>query len=328
MRSPCHIKPRPVRQKRRQCRWKIFGAFCLSCTLPSSIALLDTPRTKQDQERCASSISISSSKTKAAVRADGDLDSWNKSKKMIDQHDLAHHILSNSESNDFTNRLLEEITKEQSVGPTETTHDPLGSLLLYGLVTLALTSALLTPTIFADSIRNLFFSSVALLLPWLWIGRLSIFSKETVVMCITSFLHFVPRIESNNNVMFRRVVPVVLDSLKKMLIMEAWSRVWCIAGTSIANFFKKITLEHDNHGNTEQEKGMFPDFVYAVHEFLDTSIRKGANKAVTKTIERNVQAAIATTLSSVTTVVEQAVLPLILMPFAKGVVFFEKETPM
>lgn len=115
--------------------------------------------------------------------------------------------------------------------------------------------------------------------------------------------------------MLQKIMPVAGDLLKKMLIAEAWSRVWKIAGTNIARFIQRISLERrqeDNKSGQQRQHGKIAHAVHRMHEFFDTSIRKGTNKAVLKTLERNVQAAVGTTLESVLQVLETAVLPLIL----------------
>jgi hypothetical protein len=258
---------------------------------------------------------------------------------MSDQEHVAHHLFSNDAgaSNDFAHRLLEQTVQQQVVSTTTTSHDhPLASLILCGIVTLALTSALLQPTVFVESLVTMA-SSVALLLPWLWFGRSAIFSKETVIMCITSILQLAPRLD-RNSVMLQRIGPVALRTLKKMLLVEAWSRVWRIAGTSISKFFQQVSLEQTDYTITtttttttttsnDEQPGLqwwMPAFVTEIHEFVDTSIRKGAYKGVTKTLEHNAQAAIVTTLESAMEMMETTVLPLVLLPW-KGIFPFAKE---
>jgi hypothetical protein len=171
-------------------------------------------------------------------------------------------------------------------------------------------------------------------LPWLWFGRSAIFSKETVIMCITSILQLAPRLD-RNSVMLQRIGPVALRTLKKMLLVEAWSRVWRIAGTSISKFFQQVSLEQTDYttnttsssSSNDEQPGLqwwMPAFVTEIHEFVDTSIRKGAYKGVTKTLEHNAQAAIVTTLESAMEMMETTVLPLVLLPW-KGIFPFAKE---
>jgi len=314
MKSHCQLS---LRQKKRQYRWKVFGAaFFLSCTttLPTSAhAALPSKRPRNVNEQQQESLSISSSKTKAAVHADTSSDTWNKSTRMADQEHFAQHLLSSTgESNDFANRLLEELSDEESIASSTTADtDPLESLIFYGIITLAFTSALLTPTIFVNSMWTML-SSVALLLPWLWFGRGSIFSKETAIMCITYVLQLSPRLE-RDGILFQRVLPVAAKMLQQMVIAEAWSRVWRIAGRKITRLFDQISLERQDQNNNNNNNNT--NLFYKIHEFLDTSIRKGTHKSVTKTVERNVQAAIGTTLESVLSVLERAVLPLVLLPF-------------
>mmetsp|Transcript_10011 Transcript_10011/g.18202 ORF Transcript_10011/g.18202 Transcript_10011/m.18202 type:complete len:336 (+) Transcript_10011:71-1078(+) len=335
MRNRSHFRKR---QKRRRFRGSWLGAAVLiSCFLSTSpsFALLERPRSKRKQQQ-HESLSIPSSKTKAATRADHDF--IQKSHRMSDQEHVAHHLFSNdTASNDFAHRLLEQ-TVQQQVSTTTTSHDhPLASLILCGIVTLALTSALLQPTVFVESLVTMA-SSVALLLSWLWFGRSTSFFKETVIMCITSIFQLTPRL-ARNSVMLQRIGPVALRTLKRMLLVEAWSRVWRIAGTSISKFFQQVSLEQTDYttititttnNNNEEQQGLqwwMPAFVTGIHEFIDTSIRKGAYKAVTKTLEHNAQAAIVTTLESAMEMMETTVLPLVLLPW-EGTFPFVRESSL
>ena len=294
------------RQKRRQCHWKMFGAAVLLCSLPTCRAALP----KRDKPQ---SLSISSSKTRAALYADTGSDLWNKSTRMANQPHAAQYLLSN-DSTDFGNRLLQELSTDESISPKTTSQEhPLESLLLYGVLTLALTSALLTPNIFVTSLYTMV-SSVALLVPWLYMARTNLFSKETVLLGITYFMQLAPQ---RDGVLFQRVVPLMSKLLKQMVWAEAWSRVWHIAGKSISTFFHSISLHETTTTTTQQEESQWilPQVFHTLHEFVDTSIRKGTTKAVTKTLERNAQAAIETTLESVALFVEKAVVPIVLLPF-------------
>jgi hypothetical protein len=221
---------------------------------------------------------------------------------MSEQPSFAEHLLA-SRKNEFADRLLAAIHAEsESEQSVVVPPDPVSSLLMYGVLTLVLSSAFLMPTLFVNSFWNVLWSVAPILIPWLWIARATSF-KESAIMCLSAAVQLVPHQGFHKNPVFQKVLPLALDSLKKMILMEIWSRVWRTMGRTLTNTFRSMTLEQSD--NTREQ--WVPNWLMNAHEFLDKSIRKGSQKAITKTLELNVQAAVVVTLSSVFRTVAQYV---------------------
>jgi hypothetical protein len=217
---------------------------------------------------------------------------------MSEQPSIAEHLLA-SHKNEFVDRLLAAVESERSsVVPP----DPISSLVIYGVLTLLLSSAVLTPTLFVDSLWRLLWSVAPILIPWLWIVRATSF-QETAIMCLSAAVQLVPHQGFQKNPVFQKVLPLALDALQKMILMEIWSRVWRKMGSTLTNIYRNITLDQNN--NTRDQ--WVPNWLVNVHEFLDESIRKGSQKAIMKMLELNVQAAVGVTVSWVFRTVAQYV---------------------
>lgn len=296
-----------LRKYHSQHRWKMFGvAFCLFCSLPTCDALLKRSLNTQSNSchlPTQKKRPVPSSKTRAAICTEGGLDdSWKKSNRMSEQPSIAEHLLASHE-NEFVVRLLAAEESERSIVVPP---DPVSSLVVYGVLILALSSAVLTPPIFVETLWTLVLSVTPILLPWLWIGQASSL-KETAIMGLTAAVQLVPRQGFKDNLLFQKVLPLALEALQKMIVMEAFSRVWSrfgrAMGNSMTNFFRNLTFKQ----NDNVREQWVPDWLIYVHEFLDTSIRKGSQKAIIKTLELNVQAAVGVAVSSVFRTVAQYV---------------------
>jgi hypothetical protein len=164
----------------------------------------------------------------------------------------------------------------------------------------------LTPSIFVETFWTLMLSVTPILIPWLWIGQASSL-KETAIMGLTTAVQLVPRQGFKDNLLFQKVLPLALEALQNMIVMEAFSRVWSrfgrAMGSSMTNFFRNLTFKQ----NDNVREQWVPDWLIYVHEFLDASIRKGSQKAIIKTLELNVQAAVGVAVSSVFCTVAQYV---------------------
>lgn len=296
-----------LRKYHSQRRWKMFGvAWCLLYSVPTCDALLKRSRKAHVNSRhlpTQKKRPVPSSKTKAAIRAESDLDgSWSKSNRMSEQPSIAEHLLASHE-NEFVVRLLAAEKSERSIVVPP---DPVSSLVMYGVLTIALSSAFLTPSIFVETLWTLLLSVTPILISWLWIGRASSL-KEIAVMGLSAAVQLVPRQGFEDSLVFPKVLPLALEAFQKMIVMEAFSRVWSrvrlTTGSTMTNFFRNITFE----GKDNVREQWVPDWLINVHEFLDTSIRKGSQKAIIKTLELNVQAAVGVTVSSVFRTVAQYV---------------------
>jgi hypothetical protein len=126
-------------------------------------------------------------------------------------------------------------------------------------------------------------------------------------MGLSVAVQLVPRQGFEDNLMFQKVLPLALEAFQKMIVMEAFSRVWSrvgrTMGSTMTKFFRNMTFER----NDNVREQWVPDWLMNVHEFLDTSIRKGSQKAIIKMLELNVQAAVGVTVSSVSRTVAQYV---------------------
>jgi hypothetical protein len=211
---------------------------------------------------------------------------------MSERPSIAEHLLA-SHKNEFTDRLLAAI-HEESEQSIMVPPDPIPSLVMYGVFTLVLSSAFLMPTLFVDSLWRLLWSIAPILIPWLWIGRETSF-KETTIMCLSAAVQLLPPQGFHKNPVFQKALPLALDALQKMILTEIWSRVWSTIGRTLTKTFRNMTLEQSDN---KQEQWV-PSWLVNVRDFLDKSIRKGSQKAITKTLELHVQAAVGVTVSSV-----------------------------
>ena len=186
----------------------IFIALCLNyCVSASHAALPKKDRDSQRKGPSSAPLSISSSKTKSAIRSEEKRDdTWNKSRRMDQQPSIAEHLfasIGNDESNEFANRLLERVKEPKGSHPH-------ARIVWYGILTMALASAFLTPTVFVDTAWTSLVVVCTLLVPWMWVGSLSRY-RETALMSLASAVQLVPKDSVTRR--FESVLPMALEML-------------------------------------------------------------------------------------------------------------------
>jgi len=267
--------------------------------------------------------------------------------RMENQPSLAEQFMTitNEGPNDFTHRL-DEMEKEKTKPQFQSYHHPknLLALLLDNMqqghssnfwfatvgttIVAAILTFYLTPLLAHVSEGQMALSSAFsafAIAPWTWMKSGSP-QRSLVVLDVMAIVQLISRKQVQTYIN-EKILPMAWRSLKKMLLMEVWSRIWKIVGKRLAQLRthnnsdrsssrnNKLTSENGGNNNepTLDWSEALPPWIVSIHSFLHSSVDRYTKSLVKKDIQVKVEKAVFQVVDTVSKQIEQGITSFLLV---------------
>jgi len=270
-------------------------------TSPLAYAITTNTTSQPDKSSSIAGLTKSSFRAMAAaavrpVVSDNDIRAFDfptRRNRMVDQPSLAEQFMSltNEKPSDFTDRLLQEGKRNSNrqvnyffafKEAPKFWIAAIGSTVVVAILTCLLSPSLI-PLQEGGHMALSTASSALAVSPWILKGG---FSKQAgaIIVEIMAVVQLLSR-HSVQEYIKENIFPTALSTLKKMLLMEVWSRIWKSIGKHI------LKLKEDQHGDGTW-KNMFPSWLTHIHSFLHSSVNRFTKSMVKKKIQGRVESVI------------------------------------
>jgi hypothetical protein len=197
--------------------------------------------------------------------------------------------LSKENENEFVDRLVSE-EENQAIANIQTRSSPIqlnplwtiiGSTLLLFLSSYLISSPSAAAFVWNDLCKASQSALSVLVLPWMWIRPTSMAATD-----VMTYLQVFGKL-SLAQYLWEHILPVSLETLRKMLVTEGWKRFWTAAFNQLNSY---IQVRKESGGQaTGSVTARAPAWLVESHSFLCGAIERGTKKIFQSTLQTHLQ---------------------------------------